>query len=137
MSDDLVSGVLTRISEIESAAEDARNFARGGEWFEAHRPAEWGDAEHDVTVLSGGKPIATFHVEYGGALAAVHAVGNDPESILRLCRAHRQIVDEYREVKAAAEADESDISARVGAFALGLAVRALAVGLGVLEEETE
>lgn len=95
--DDLVSGVLTRLDELERAALDSKG-CRGdeGKWVVADQPpTQWGDSERDPELLAGGKPIARLPAEYGGYFHAAHAIEHDPESILRLCRAHRQIVEMF------------------------------------------
>lgn len=101
---DLVSGVLTRISELEQLAQSS-------------------------------EPGSALWRRFASEAWDEHIVQWQPDSVLRLCRAHRQIVADYEEAKAASDADTEDISARVGSFALGLAVRAVAVGLGVVEED--
>jgi hypothetical protein len=66
----------------------------------------------------------------------------DPDEVLRLCRAHRQIVEDYRDASAVehrrrAEGASKDVMRHAIGKAQGLrrAVVALAVGLGVAEED--
>lgn len=54
---------------------------------------------------------------------------------LRLCQAHRDIVAEWRQAQDAADRDESDISARIAAFAFMLTIELLARGYGVEDGE--
>lgn len=141
MSSDVVSRLLEAIDKVELTAQDAIDWARGGDWSEAeHRKVGWGESQDDLDVLSGGKPIATFHAEYGGAMAALHAIANDPNSVLRLCQAHRDIIEMYREAKARPVVREGreaklrglDHASAMGRLTtLGLVVQALARGYGV------
>lgn len=129
MTDQIQSEPVARlraaIEAKEKGAQDAIDWARGGDWSEAERrQVGWGESQDDLTVLSGGKPIAVFNAEYGGAMAALHAIGNDPASVLRLCQAHRDILDQYR------KAERYESLAREY-WGLRFAVEALARGYGM------
>jgi hypothetical protein len=80
---DLVSGVLTRISAIERLAE----LAAPGPW----RP----NAEHDEVLAVDDETVCDGFALSNNQLRNTvdHIVANDPDSILRLCRCARQIVE--------------------------------------------
>ena len=128
MTDDLVSRLLAAIREREVAATDSKVARNADEWVLADQPTPaWGDQSPDPVVLAGGKPIARLDDEYGGSFHAEHAVLNDPRSVLRLCQAHRKLVDEYLKWRGNCGTNRD-----LGYFAgLDLAVRALAEGYGV------
>jgi hypothetical protein len=133
---DLVSGVLTRISEIERAATAAAREAQDGNWHHS------GDAE-DVYTDETGSVVVVGPWSCGLFAAGAHIAANDPNSILRLCRAHRQIVDMYVHAKQQPVAESVphskgrglDHASAMGRLTtLGLVLEVLAVGLGVVEE---
>lgn len=124
---DLVSGVLRCLAELEEAARNAmqRRWLLADNYIEDENGAE----------------VATFSLSADAHLAAFAA---EPESVLRLCRAHRQIVEAYREAQGRVDRfpEEDQVRMReaylmVRGYAQGLrnAVRDLAVGLGVVEED--
>jgi len=86
MSEGLVSGLLAKISEVEALALSASP----GPW----RPNTEHDevlAVDDVTVCDG------FALSTNQLRNTVdHVVAHDPQSILGLCRAHRQIIERYQ-----------------------------------------
>ena len=93
MSDDLVSGLLSDIEQREKKAQAALNLdpESQGRWEQSEAgnvyyrdsnaqvaTGQWGDLEDE---------------------AGAHIAANDPRSVLRLCRAHRKIVEDYRRTK--------------------------------------
>lgn len=66
---------------------------------------------------------------------AEHIADNDPASVIRMCQAHRRIVEDRRQAYVEMSEDEEpwDIGYRA---ALDHVVRLLAVGYGLTEEET-
>jgi hypothetical protein len=80
-ADDLVSGVLTRISHLEADAREAAKYSS----------AQWDSATSAVVDLGGGDLDDLIPVP--ASPIANHMVAHDPHAVLRLCRAHRQIVE--------------------------------------------
>jgi hypothetical protein len=133
MSADVVRRLIAVLDEIERLA----GLASPGPW----RP----NAEHDEVLAGDDETVCDGFALSNNQLRNTvdHIVLNaDPESVLRLCRAHRDIIERYQ--KAAAKPDELmaqrahgvDVLIATGAAnALLDIVRDLARGLGV--EETE
>ncbi len=128
---DLVSGVLTRISELEQLANDCIaevGAERAGDEYadgsgragrDAFPSYPWGSAERELAFMAG---------------------PGHPDAVLRLCRAHRQIVEAYQQQKQIADAYEANPTTRdsdghlaAAGVVLGLstAVELIAEGLGV------
>lgn len=84
---DVVSRLLAAIQEREDVAEAARQQALAGDWF-------W--------VVDAGSGDGRVESRKGAAVAdgglfevGPHIALNDPASVLRLCQAHREIVEEH------------------------------------------
>lgn len=139
--DDLVSGVLTRISELERLAQAATQGA--WEWRDAG-----GVAKYALTATAPGQRwpgsivVPSLHPDaYPSKADADLIAAHGPDSVLRLCRAHRQIVEQYQRAQelltdgrfTGSVAESNEAAAR----SLRVAVEALAVGLGVVEEASD
>jgi len=86
VSDVLVSALLVRIEEIEAKAREAKAQAIGGEWVAVVNAGDGGcivETRRGAVVAAGG----LFEV-------GPHIALNDPQSVLRLCRAHRDLIDD-------------------------------------------
>lgn len=138
---DLVSGVLTRISELEQCATAAgHGFGHLGLSRLLNLNAGW--TQLDLTDNVRPTYDQRFVREFG------------PDAVLRLCRAHRQIVDMHVRTKrlldqangrvlqqvmdgtVATRQEQRDFdSLHVEKAVLQEVIEALAVGLGVVEED--
>lgn len=146
---DLVSGLLAKLDGLERLARSATagpwRYNPGKEWHQPTAlafPPGWrpcgeefvGAGPLDATV----GVAATGPADHPQSMAdAAFIAANGPDAVLRLCRAHRDIIDEWRQAQAAADADPVDVSARIGAFSFMIALRVLARGLGVREQSSE
>lgn len=130
---DLVSRLLAAIDERDTKARAAIAHAGGGTWYVSVK----GDG--DVRVEDTGSCVALG--PYGGGLydEGPHMVANDPDSVLRLCQAHRDIVARYEHARerstTAPEAER--ILWHTRAIALIDVMDALARGYGVEDGETK
>lgn len=85
---DLVDRLLAAIQEREDVAREAEQMGLGGEWFSIVAAGS-GDASvesHKALVV----PPANW-IEFNRHIAL-----NDPDSVLRLCQAHRKIIDLHK-----------------------------------------
>lgn len=132
---DLVSGLLAKLSDVEKLANDCiaevGSTRAGDEYADGSGAADsdsfpsypWGSMDRELAFMAG---------------------PGHPDDVLRLCRAHRDIISEYLRLKAefdAARVTPPDVAVFV---ALGTQVRtlkavlgALARGLGVEEQTSE
>lgn len=117
---DLVSGVLTRLAEMEEAARDAMQ-------------RRWLLADNYVEDENGAE-VATFSLSADAHLAAFAA---EPDRVLRLCRAHRQIVEMAQRAAEAGESALMTAGEHARSATLDEVVELLAVGLGVVEAEDD
>jgi hypothetical protein len=134
MSADLVAWLLERIAEDEQRAQAAtagpwrhnpdKHWRKPGTaWFEEAVFA--GPAGEDAICVAG-----TGETDDRQSMAdADHIATWDPARVLAECDAKRRIVTEHQSARAAADADPSDVSAKIGAFAFEIAMRAAAVPL--------
>lgn len=133
MTGDLVSRLLAAIQEREDVANEAGELALGGEWFSVVNAGSGaGGVESLKLVVAAGSPV-----EFNRHIAV-----NDPRSVLRLCQAHRDIVDDYqhaREVGDRLIERDCEVGTRVvqqrAVNALERAIRALARGYGIEDRD--
>lgn len=153
---DLVSGLLAKLDSLERLAHAATagpwRYNPGKEWHEPTAlafPPGWRPRGEEFV---GAGPLdatlgvaATGPADHPQSMAdAAFIAANGPESVLRLCRAHRAIVGEYQRLKGELD-DARDTPPDLANFvALGTQVRtlkavlgALARGLGVEEQSSE
>jgi hypothetical protein len=98
---DLVSGLLSAIEQREKLATGAGSRS----WHVEHNGRV--NDEGDIVDCEPGCDCCrvdgddiTIYDEGGhDGHQAAHIVANDPHSVLRLCRAHRKIVEDYRRTK--------------------------------------
>lgn len=125
---DLVSGVLTRISEIER--EQLAVLIDGS--------TSWVDMDDadviEVRCLQCGWKHEGPETEADNA-ADDHLIERHPTPELRLCRAHRQIVEMAQRAAEAGENALMTAGEHARAATLDEVVELLAVGLGVVEED--
>lgn len=126
-SNDLVSGLLAKLDRIERAATVAARVPRGQRQGN-HRQAR------GLTVTL---PSRAW-TDYVALL--------DPESVLRLCRAHRDIIEMYVQAKQQPVAESVphskgrglDHASAMGRLTtLGLVLQALAQGYGLTEKDDQ
>lgn len=148
-ADDLVSGLLAAIEQREKLAEAATagpwRYNPGKEW---HAPTELAfppEMRPPGEEFVGAGPLdatacvaATGPTDHPQSMvdAAFIAV-NDPQAVLRLCRAHRKIIEQYCDAQLHAELAVTELGGAnsVGrAAALLTVVEALAEGYGLSEE---
>ena len=132
---DVVSRLLAAIDEVEkrarAAIDSCGRVGGAGDWHATRMgTATVGSMTHEVW------SAARTPVAYGvRPSVAAFMEGSDPESVLRLCQAHRDIVAMYQEAKAqpvvrgGGGLDHASAMGRL--TTLGLVVQALAVGHGV------
>lgn len=90
------------------------------------------DDEDDLVVRCGIEELEA------GELLAAHIVSEDPASVLRLCQAHREIVEMYQDLdrrpRAGFMGDLERASANAKIVTLGLVLQALAKAYGIEED---
>lgn len=118
---DLVSRVLSAITERERIAREAL----GESWDHAADEARPGDGVWHVDggFVGASQPKSTIAAMTLSDGHARHVAANDPQSVLLLCQAHRDIVSQYREMIA-----DGDVHARSWADDM---LAAVARGLGI------
>jgi hypothetical protein len=93
---DLVARLLDKIEEFEFAAKTAVANEGGGRWVSN------GEVLFAVRRDGGECPVAASVTEAGWAEeTGAHLTINDPDSVLRLCRAHRDIIERHAETPVA------------------------------------
>lgn len=115
-SDDLVSGLLSAIEQREATAREAAKYSSPKWETVSSAVVDLGGDDLDGLLPVPASPIGHLMVE------------NDPESVLRLCRAHRTIIEHC----------VPDLDGSGGPNAAGLAkdvLQALAEGYGLKTEE--
>jgi hypothetical protein len=110
--DDLVQFLHTQLDEDERAAR------RAGDSF--RQIGETGV----IVATEGDRAEECASANWAGI--AEHIVRHDPARVLREVEVKRQVIREREDARATAEADPSDVSARVALLAFGIALRALA-----------
>lgn len=121
-----MTALITRLlGAIEAKEQKARRVK--ADW---HQVGETG-----VIVASDGGRNAEECGNGNWAGIAEFMVDNDPSSVLRRCEADRKLVELYREVEIYDDADCQDDPLADRAGGLGEAVRLLAQGYGITEEE--
>lgn len=88
-AEDLVSGLLSAIEQREATAREAAKYSSMKWETVSSAVVDLGGDDLDGLLPVPASPIGHLMVE------------NDPESVLRLCRAHRDVIDEYRQARAA------------------------------------
>lgn len=120
---EVVSGLLAKIERLERAANEA--MSGSGRWVGGPRRNHPG---YEVAELRSG----WVHTQTARGLSA-HIAANDPESVLRLCRAHRDLVKAY--IAARDNPDRrTDAALHLAFNLLRQVVETIARGLGVAEE---
>lgn len=131
---DLVSRLLAAIQEREDVATAARQQALSGHWFWV---VDAGSGDGDVESRKGAVVVERDLFEVGP-----HVALNDPASVLRLCQAHREVVDMYQVAKAQPVSRDRgklrglDHASAMGRLTtLGLVIKSLAAGYGIQEDK--
>jgi hypothetical protein len=153
---DLVSGLLAKLDSLERLAQAATagpwRYNPGKEWHEPTAlafPPGWrprgeefvgaGPLESTVGVA------ATGPADHPQSMAdAAFIAANGPDAVLRLCRAHRDIIEMYQQAKARpVQRDRGKLrgldhaSAMGRLTTLGLVLQSLAEGYGLQERGTQ
>jgi hypothetical protein len=103
VADDLVSALLVKIEQLERRAE----AAKPGPWKRDYHAAFM----HNITAADGHSLIT------GGLMGSpdiAHVLAHDPLAVLRLCRAHRDLIDEWRKRQQMADLLGADEDTRDG-----------------------
>jgi hypothetical protein len=160
MTDDLVSGLLAAIEQRETAAKRALAGYPADDYNmeSAYLTRVWKSRYHEVEAVMTREPTpeqlavrtrnprVELVADCGPAnvYPARHIALNDPQSVLRLCQAHRKIIDMYQQAKARPVCREGrearlrglDHASAMGRLTtLGLALQVLAEGYGLTEGE--
>lgn len=125
-----MSDPISRLLEAIETREQKALKAAPGPW----RP----NAEHDEVYAADDIPVCEGFALSNNQLRATvdFIVDNDPASVLRLCRSHKFIVGAYADAKQQADRSFAAASYIKGlASGLELAVREIAIGYGITEEE--
>lgn len=104
----------------------------------AASPGPWmPNAEHDEVLAADEITAFEGFALSGYQLRATvdHAVLNDPTAVIRMCQAHRKIVDEFKEAQAYYTANPREPAGEV--TGLWSALKALAEGYGLTTKEGE
>lgn len=117
--DDLVAFLRARLDEDEAVALAVSNGP--------HSPETW-TAKSYKEGARNWRVDGQVSVVVDGAFGpdAAHIARHDPARILAEIEGKRQIIREWEDAKATAEADRTDVSARVAMLAFGIALRAVA-----------
>ncbi|MEU3527533.1 DUF6221 family protein [Streptomyces sp. NPDC038707] len=108
--DELVEFLRARLDEDEQIA----GVAAG---LQADPENGWGVSGHAIT-----PHIGVVHEDE----ARMHIARHDPARVLREADAKRQVIREWEDARATAEADQGDVSARVALLAFTITLSALA-----------
>lgn len=99
---DIIEFLTEQYDEERRRAEDAS--ARDSSWSVAEQaPRRWGEEGSPAQILAGGKPIITFGIEYGAALAVDHVVAHDPTRVLADIAAKRALLAIWQRADAATD----------------------------------
>jgi hypothetical protein len=80
---DVVSGLLAKLERLEAMAREAAKYSASSWRSPSSAVVDLGTGDLDALVPVPASPIAYLMVDH------------DPDSVLRLCRAHRDIVNAY------------------------------------------
>jgi len=157
---DLVSRLLAKLDEVERIAKAGAVGYPSSEYNmdSAFMTRRWESRYHEVWAVMTQEPTPEqlaartrdprheLVADCGPAnvYPARHMALHDPQTVLRLCQAHRDIIDMYVEAKARPVVREGreaklrglDHASAMGRLtALGLVLQALAAGYGIQEED--
>lgn len=142
MSEDLPTRLLAAIEAKEAKARAGAGYSRGS-WARAgKRELHYsnGRSERYEAVFVGNDTLLErwdrIRVARDDGSIAEHIADNDPKSVLAMCSAHRQIVELYAEHADYDRPDDSYEHATGRICGLGEALRLIARGYGIQEDDS-